>query len=779
MLCAASLAALEAETPVEKRPVPLCDEIASTASSPSSSLSSSLSPSLSSNGTLSTTASLVSPDINAPVGAPRDFSGHADGTSAAYDSAHKWILAALRVHGKKETDLLLESFEPNDKLCSQVHSTIASWALSRTTARDAGVVDDRPSELDKTPPQCVLPKTRGWLLRHINQKRAECGIPTLADDKWGRKLAGVRADARAVNKEVNKQKAESGALYHHKHDLAPTHEELQTMMFVGYSGDQRVHADVLDSLEAGMAIALYLPTGARGSELKRMHLQSLGHESIQDERSGLTFECLKLTAFETKTKAQHLNQMLPHSNPWRCGVGLLGLSILVRRTLYGVAPPFTMQTTEQSWKIIGTNIDTLDARIKSVFHVAGVRRQHGDPVTYLGRHCGTRMLQHAGGSAEGGAARRGHSNGTASFHYTECPLPDLLKLAGNDGDQPFTPAHQQKELYPLADAVLTILFSELDSNDARLDVRQKEVDMMRGNADKIRTEEQLNDQQRLARSIRMACRTALCCLVARPRTWEKWSIRENEGSVWQRCDEANHRVIKLLFAGNKAAIDAMNTLAIAVVRLEQAEIVARKASPENAVATAVVSAVHEVRQEAAADRASFQAILEKLMATRPDSAPTPLVILPPPSEAQPTAPPAPSTANVAPLGGVRVKQKREHQDHVIHFSTYHSVADALEYARAELAPQEKEQGRKWRVLVRSDGREDKARDKQWRCYRTLAIGLGLLTRGGHSHDEAISVLQSRLDAFGAKAHTPLLRELNEEIKNIRDAEAIAKELLGY
>ena len=33
-----------------------------------------------------------------------------------------------------------------------------------------------------------------------------------------------------------------------------------------------------------------------------MHLQCIGHESIQEEKSGITFECLKLTAFETKTK---------------------------------------------------------------------------------------------------------------------------------------------------------------------------------------------------------------------------------------------------------------------------------------------------------------------------------------------------------------------------------------------------------------------------------------------------------------------------------------------
>ena len=119
----------------------------------------------------------------------------------------------------------------------------------------------------------------------------------VSDDKWGRKLAGVKADARAVNKKTKELKAESGALYHHKHDVAPTQEQLITMTYVGWSGDQRVHANVLDSLESGMSLALYLPTGARGSELKKMHLQCLGYEAIPDEKSGLTFECLKLTAF--------------------------------------------------------------------------------------------------------------------------------------------------------------------------------------------------------------------------------------------------------------------------------------------------------------------------------------------------------------------------------------------------------------------------------------------------------------------------------------------------
>lgn len=100
--------------------------------------------------------------------------------------------------------------EPNNTLCSQIHTIIAEWRTSRTTACDAGVVDRRPSALKKEPPQDCLVKTRGWLLRYINQARAEKHIPMIEDDKWGRKLAGVKADARAVNKKTKELKAESG-----------------------------------------------------------------------------------------------------------------------------------------------------------------------------------------------------------------------------------------------------------------------------------------------------------------------------------------------------------------------------------------------------------------------------------------------------------------------------------------------------------------------------------------------------------------------------------------
>ena len=785
MLCSSVLAALEAAVPVEQRVAPPSGDVASAADSETTeaSLESDNSSGKDTRTSTISTVSTASVDSGLSVGVPRDFSGHADGTKVAYMSVEKWIVAALRKLGKEKTEIVLPSLEPNDALCSQIHSTIADWHTSRTIARDAGVVDHRPSELEKAPPQECLVKTRGWLLWYINQARAEKRISAISDDKWGRKLAGVRADARAVNKKTKQLKAESGKLYHHKHDVAPTQQELMTMTYVGFSGDQRVHAEVLDSLESGMAIALYLPTGARGSELKKMHLQSLGYEAIEDEKSGLTFECLKLTAFETKTKEQHLNQILAHSNPWRCGVGLLGLSLLVRVKLYG-AMPFTMNTDGRSWKIIGTNVDSLDRRIKEVFKVAGVRRQHGDPVTYLGRHFGTRLLQHAGGSAEGGAARRGHSNGTASYHYTECPLPDLLKLAGNDGAKPFVPAHHQTDLlYPLADAVLLILFPELDAHEKALADRQKEVDAMASlYQDKIRTEEQLNDQERLARSIRFACRMALCCLAARPRTWKQWAILEDESSVWQRAADDNHHVVKALFGGDKPAIQAMNTLALEVIRLEEAEISARLASPENAATTAVTSAVYQIGKEAAADRAKMQVVLDALMTAQSGGGITaPLVLPPPPAEAPPDAPPAASATISTASAGARIKRKRESQDDVAHFSSWPSLVDAVSYAKEELAPREKEDGASWRIIKREDGREDKSRDKQWRCYRSVAIAIGVLMSNGKTYEEGIEAIQARFESMGVKPHTPFLKVINDEIKLMRSSEAdvLARKVLGF
>jgi hypothetical protein len=645
------------------------------------------------------------------IGVPR--SAHAPGTTGAYDSVEKWVLAALRKLEKTKEDLVLLDHEPNDPLAAQVHSTIAEWQMTDTTARDAGVASDSASVLRRTPPAECLVKARGWMLRHINQHRAARGLRELPHD-WGRTLANRRADAREVNAHVRDERRAKGTMYHHKHDLWVTREEITAMTYSGFTADQRVDPEILDATEAGMSIALYLSTGARGSELKKMHLQSLGHERIQDEKSGHSFDCLKLMAFDTKTRGEHLNQIVAHSDPWRCGVALFGLSVLVRVALCG-PPPFTMQTDERSWKVFGSRVSTLDRRIKDVLRVAGVRRQLDDPVTYLGRHFGTRMLQHAGGSAEGGAARRGHKVGT--MNYSECPLPDLLRLASIDPDQPFVPAHLNPDLEDLVDAVLARLFPALGAHAETLRTRQEDVDTMRGKADKVRTDEQLNDQWRLVRALRFACRTALCAIVARPRSWAKWRILETEATLWQKATSS--RAIVLLFAQKDAAIAAMNALAVAVRRCEEAEIVARRADPSEAVSHAVTSAVQRMN-EAAAEReakmlAQQQLMFQQLMGVFRPGVPMPAP--PPPVETRPSVPaPAPVVA----LGGTRVKHRRETQGDVAYFSSWKHVDAALEYARRELVPLEKESGYEWRIRRFSDGREDKSRDVSVYPHRTTS-----------------------------------------------------------
>ena len=133
MLCASVLAELEATVPACNRVLPPSEDVASAVSA----------------------TSTASGDRS--VGKPKDFSGLADGTTNAYNSLEKWIVAALHKLGKDKTDLLLPTFEPNDALCSQIHGVIAEWHTTRTTARDAGVFDSRASELEK-PPTSGLPR---------------------------------------------------------------------------------------------------------------------------------------------------------------------------------------------------------------------------------------------------------------------------------------------------------------------------------------------------------------------------------------------------------------------------------------------------------------------------------------------------------------------------------------------------------------------------------------------------------------------------------------------
>ena len=144
MLCASVLADLEATVPVEMRIAPPSGDAASVVDSEASAISaesSELSATASTVSSLSTT--VTASDSEARVGAPRDFSGHADGTTNAYNSLAKWVFAALRKLGKESTDIVLPSMEPNDALCSQLHALIATWHTSRTTARNAGVNSHR------------------------------------------------------------------------------------------------------------------------------------------------------------------------------------------------------------------------------------------------------------------------------------------------------------------------------------------------------------------------------------------------------------------------------------------------------------------------------------------------------------------------------------------------------------------------------------------------------------------------------------------------------------
>lgn len=319
-----------------------------------------------------------SQDGNYRVGVPKQV--HSKGTTDTYNSVKKWVIAALKKIGKKERDLVLyPGREPNDQLVSEVYSILTEWYISKTTGFEAKVVDDRHSEMKKSPPEAIQSKAMGWILRTINQLRAEILVGEV-DKEWGKRIAGRRGNTREVNRERKERNMQSGKIYSSKQDLAPSQDQLTRLCYISYSADQRVHSDVLPALEAGVAMSIYMPTGARGSELKNMHLQSLGHEKIEDEKSGLIFDVLKLTAFETKTKQHHLNLLLPHSNPWRCGVGALGVSILIRVKMYG-PPPFEMQTNKQSWYILGTSDATMDNRLKESFKVAGIRRQNGDPLT--------------------------------------------------------------------------------------------------------------------------------------------------------------------------------------------------------------------------------------------------------------------------------------------------------------------------------------------------------------------------------------------------------------
>ena len=218
--------------------------------------------------------------------------------------------------------------------------------------------------------------------------------------------------------------------------------------------------------------------------------------------------------------------------------------------------------------------------------------------------------------------------------------------------------------------------------------------------------------------------------------------------------------------------------------MEDVEIKARAASPEHVNTNTVVSALSQITRDMREDQVKRdKMVMEYLMAMTAGSTSSPPHPLPPPpplpppqAEAPPPDPPPPVVSGAT--AGARVKHKRKTQNDVAHFSSWCKMSDALEYAIFELAPREKGEGHTWRILKREDGREDRSRDKQWRCYRSLAIAVGILMREGQTPEEAASTLQSRFESVGSK-HTPLLRAINEEIKKRHDADVIARDVLGF
>ena len=273
----------------------------------------------------------------------------------------------------------------------------------------------------------------------------------------------------------------------------------------------------------------------------------------------------------------------------------------------------------------------------------------------------------------------------------------------------------------------------------------------------MRTAEQLNDKEKVLNGMEYVCRVSLLCLVARPRTWEKWSIVESESTMWQRAD--TNRVVQKLFAQNAPAILAMNELALQVRRREESELSARKTSPEDVVSNKIVEAVQSMadrqakREEEmmAQQRQMFDLLTRRVVDSSPSPHPIPQSLPPRPEEvATVLMTPASSSLLPPPLPNVREKRKAQVQTDVAYYSDHPTLRAAFEYARDELYPMEKEQGAAWRVIRLSDGREDKSRDRQWRFYRELCIAVATVASTVSSTtDGALDNLQSRRETFSS------------------------------
>ena len=725
---------------------------------------------------------------------------HTPKTKAAYNSGLKWTEKALEVLGATWDDLILNpdtTCDPNEQLSSKVHNLVCEWQRTKKTARELGVKTHTRPEQDRGPPTEIYRLCKANLRAFINGRRDEKHIKVL-DARWARELAGAREDTVSIHRVSNENRCKDGTRYHHRQDLTLTHQQMTTMCVVGLTGSDLVDADVLRSVEAGAAFAIWTYTGARTSELTRAEMQTLGLYPVENESSGISWPCMTFTSLNTKTGSDHRNPMLAASNPWMCGVAGIGMSILVRVRTYGTGPPLSMCRTSESWRVLDT-IDEkkpMERRLNTIFELARCRRQKGDVLSYAGRHIGTRNLQHQGGTAEGGAARRNHKQGNAAHHYITVPLADLLRLSGNYADdRAFVPAHLTGgTLYDLADAVLQHLAPSLLEDRARIARMNAEVDASRGDRIRKRTDLQLCDLERLNDGTLHACRVALLCLCARPRKWERWTIDETQLSLWEqwRRDATQVRTLHLLLADRPDAVAAMGALADAVRASEVAEVRARQsASPSDASTHAIATTMREIQDENRAQRerlvhesrAQQQQILE-YMATlvgggegRSTSPPPPppltLSATPPPPPVASTAPSSASSLLCQPLPRCTVKRARDEvsSDVILPVSKWSRISEMVEYARTHIASMERAHGSAWRLLQKADGRPDTSVQKHYLAYRRICAAVGV-TSCEH--------VQRELDTCGTSLTKWLhgLSAANGARANPLELEKAAKRIMG-
>ena len=677
-------------------------------------------------------------------------SAHTEKTEAAYNSGKKWTNRALEKLGATWDDLILNpdtTCDPNDELASRVHNLVCEWQRNHTTARELGIKTHTQSKQDCGPPVEIYRLVKANLRDYINAKRDDKHIGLL-DSKWARNLAGARNDTVSIHLQSNDERCRDGSRYHNRQDLTLTHQQMMTMSVVGLTGSARVDADLLHSVETGAAFAIWNPTGARTSELTRADMQSLGVETIEYESNGTRWPCMHFMSLNTKTGSDHRNMFLPTSNPWMCGVAGLGMSILVRIRNYGHGPPLSMCNNSDSWKILITTGEkkTMDRRLNTLFELAQCRRQKRDVLSYAGRHIGTRNLQHQGGTAEGGAARRNHKQGNAAHHYITVPLGDLQRLSGNYADdRAFVPAHLTGgTLHDLTDATLRLIYASLFDDRDKIERMNAEVDAARGDRVKKRTELQLCDLERLNDGVLFACRTTLLCLVARPRKWERWTIDESQLSLWEQWlrDGNSVRTIQFLFSDRPDAIAAMSALADAVRVCELSEIRARQASPSDASTHAMATTMRDIQNDNRVEqerlvtesRAQQQQILEYMATLMGGSGNTSPPPPPPPPVSFSSAPPPAATVPVAapsclcdPLPRCGVKRARDEvsRDVIVPVAKWSRVSEMVDYARDHVARMDREQGSTWRVLHKPDGRVDNSVQRHYLAYRRVCAAVGV------------------------------------------------------